>query len=466
MKFHFFVNYSIFIILSALGIFHQVFALHTVDSIPKLSSSSLVSDSLFRIRLPEYLYSFPSVAKPLISKDGKYLYFDVKYSTENIGKELDPDDIWYSELQRDGSWGIPNNFGSNVNSPNSNVLLSLSPNRNTALLAGTFNGSFSLALASLIENQITNITPITITNFAFNRVGRFDAMLAADDSTLILALDTSGKKDLDMYVAFRQGNSTTFSEIISLGKSINTSKAESSPWLAPDLRTLYFSSERTNGFGKSDIYMSKRSGEAWNSWTVPVNLGKTINTEYEDSGISLSASGDTLVYVSADIETGTKGIYFAYIPHEFKFDITSTQKLITEKSNTQAKNFAFQDTLSFTFYFESNSSSLSEIELERLKKICDSVAIFTRSSNITYHVHIESFTDCQGTRSQNQKLALRRAQSIEKILQSRQIHHIFGQSTKDLFVFDEPCNDKNTSASSLQEFRKTVITFVKESSKK
>jgi len=49
-----------------------------------------------------------------------------------------------------------------------------------------------------------------------------------------------------------------------------------SPALTPDGKTMYFASDMPGGFGGSDIYMSKKTG---NAWSKPTNLGKNINSE-------------------------------------------------------------------------------------------------------------------------------------------------------------------------------------------
>ena len=48
--------------------------------------------------------SFADDMLPIVSPDGKTLYFARKRHPENVGDEK-RDDIWYSKLQADGSWG-------------------------------------------------------------------------------------------------------------------------------------------------------------------------------------------------------------------------------------------------------------------------------------------------------------------------------------------------------------------------
>lgn len=58
-----------------------------------------------------------------------------------------------------------------------------------------------------------------------------------------------------------------------MGASIN------SVFLSDDGRSLYFSSDRSGGFGGFDLYVSHFEKD---SWTLPVNLGPEINTPYNE----------------------------------------------------------------------------------------------------------------------------------------------------------------------------------------
>lgn len=89
-----------------------------------------------------------------------------------------------------------------------------------------------------------------------------------------------------------------WSEPQDLGDVINypdAARSTSDPAILGDGRTLFFSSDRPGGFGRMDLWVSQRiDGE----WTLPVNLGPTINTEYGESEPSLTADGQTLYFTS------------------------------------------------------------------------------------------------------------------------------------------------------------------------
>jgi tetratricopeptide (TPR) repeat protein len=81
-----------------------------------------------------------------------------------------------------------------------------------------------------------------------------------------------------------------------LGKPINTTYWEGGACISPDGKTLFFISERKGGYGRADIWMVKRKNKQ--EWDVPVNLGPEINSEFDEVGAFLAPDGKTLFFSS------------------------------------------------------------------------------------------------------------------------------------------------------------------------
>jgi len=66
---------------------------------------------------------------PVISPDGMTLYFVRNFHPENIGyvEGVENQDIWFSELQGDGSWSPAQNMGTPINSVGHNFVSSCMP---------------------------------------------------------------------------------------------------------------------------------------------------------------------------------------------------------------------------------------------------------------------------------------------------------------------------------------------------
>lgn len=82
------------------------------------------------------------------------------------------------------------------------------------------------------------------------------------------------------------------------GKSVPFNSSEYSVGqasLSPDGKTMYFTSDMPGGYGGTDIYKSVREGD---TWSVPVNLGPTVNTEGKEMFPFIDYDGKTLFYAS------------------------------------------------------------------------------------------------------------------------------------------------------------------------
>ena len=74
-----------------------------------------------------------------------------------------------------------------------------------------------------------------------------------------------------------------------LGKHINTGKWTAHPFIAPDESYIIWDSERDDGYGNSDLYITFRQPD--DSWGDAINMGNTINTDGDDGGGKVSPDG-------------------------------------------------------------------------------------------------------------------------------------------------------------------------------
>jgi outer membrane protein OmpA-like peptidoglycan-associated protein len=81
-----------------------------------------------------------------------------------------------------------------------------------------------------------------------------------------------------------------------LGPNINTSFDEQSPFIHPDDSTLYFCSNGWPGLGGMDLFVSHLSKDG--KWQKPVNLGYPINSNGDENGLTLTATGAYAFFAS------------------------------------------------------------------------------------------------------------------------------------------------------------------------
>ena len=82
-----------------------------------------------------------------------------------------------------------------------------------------------------------------------------------------------------------------------LDDAINTEHREFDPYIAPDESMLIFTSNRPEGFGSGDLYVSFRNKDG--NWTKAKNMGERINTPGSEYCAMISPDGQYLFFTSA-----------------------------------------------------------------------------------------------------------------------------------------------------------------------
>jgi OmpA-OmpF porin, OOP family len=253
---------------------------------------------------------------PVITPDGKTLYFVRAGHPKNLGYDIrnEDQDIWYSERNPDGSWGEAKNIGPPMNDELSNALLGITADNTQALVLGYYHNDIRTKNGfSLVEKTKTGwSTPIGLEIEGYDSLykgGQLAASLSSDGKTILLsiAMDAEGK-NYDVFVSHKiPGPGVDWSQFKPL-RGINTTDDEVTPFLAADGRTLYFSSDRPGGYGSFDMYFSKRLDDTWEKWSEPVNMGSSINTPYGDVYFTIPASEEYAYFVSST-ETAQDDIF-------------------------------------------------------------------------------------------------------------------------------------------------------------
>ena len=102
------------------------------------------------------------------------------------------------------------------------------------------------------------------------------------DSTVILYFSSDrpgGLGGMDIWYTIVKPDCSCVSPCINLGTPVNTPGDEITPYYDNEERKLYFSSDWHYGYGGYDVFYSVGSRD---SWQVPQNLGKTLNSPAND----------------------------------------------------------------------------------------------------------------------------------------------------------------------------------------
>lgn len=229
---------------------------------------------------------------PVLTPDGKGLFY-VSRRPDTKGGGINPDDqryfedVYYSKWnETDNEWGDATNDVERLNSDGFDALSYLSPDGETAYL--TINTSVLKQKNTTRSSDICIShkskegrwsTPKPIDNKSINTTF-FDGApsLTADGNTMYFVSDRDGERSRsDIYVVYKTGNKWGTAK--KLPMSVNTKGDETTPFITPDGRYLFYSSNGRKGMGGYDIYVTENLGD---TWSEPKNIGPDFNTVNDD----------------------------------------------------------------------------------------------------------------------------------------------------------------------------------------
>jgi outer membrane protein OmpA-like peptidoglycan-associated protein/Tol biopolymer transport system component len=189
----------------------------------------------------------------------------------------------------------PNNLGQSVNTQHEEYFAALTSDEATLIFTRQIKGKEDFYRSLKINNQWALSTPLSqnINTPEFNEGAQ---CLSPDGQFLFFTGCTrpDGFGRCDIYVSKKEGND--WSKPVNLGFPINTSGWESQPSLSADGKTLYFVSDRKGGFGSYDIWKSTILDDG--KWTMPENMGPNINTLYSEQYPFIHPDGKTFYFSS------------------------------------------------------------------------------------------------------------------------------------------------------------------------
>lgn len=142
------------------------------------------------------------------------------------------------------------------------------------------------------------------------------ASMTPDNKTIYFASNRpGGYGGMDIYKSEKRPDGS-WGKAENLGKAINTRANEDAPFIHPNKKMLFFTTDGHNGMGGNDIYKSELTDGVWSE---PKNMGYPINTTANDNYFTLIADGSR-GYFSSDRKGGSGGqdIYAMDMPENYE----------------------------------------------------------------------------------------------------------------------------------------------------
>jgi outer membrane protein OmpA-like peptidoglycan-associated protein/tetratricopeptide (TPR) repeat protein len=211
----------------------------------------------------------------------------------------------YSDLQPDGTFSEGTEMPPPFNTKGNQGGATLTIDNNTIYYTVCQNNkdntyrNCDIYYSELING---NWTPIRSISDKVNSPMTWEAQpsISSDGKTLYFVSDRPGGiGGYDIFKTVKQDNGS-WSEPINLGTNINSAGNEKSPFIHPDGKTLYFSSDGWPGLGGYDIFYSRLKDDT--VWSKPVNLGYPINSEEDEVGFFVSTDGTKGFFASNKLQ--------------------------------------------------------------------------------------------------------------------------------------------------------------------
>ena len=251
---------------------------------------------------------------PSVSADGSLILFTSRRS-DTEGGEIDEggdfkffEDIYFSEWnEQKGEWSSSRGVYGDVNTATYDAVLSVSPSGDRMFIYKNNRESAGDIFTSAYDRSTEEwIAPEKLSKPVNTSYYEGSVSVTADGERLFFVSERpEGLGQGDIYMSTRKGDN--WSSPKSLGDAINTDFDEKFVFIHPNGKTLYFSSNGHQTMGSYDIFKSEYvNGE----WGVPVNLGYPINTVNEESTFSMTRDNKTL-FIAAEYDDtfGERDLY-------------------------------------------------------------------------------------------------------------------------------------------------------------
>lgn len=252
---------------------------------------------------------------PVVSADESILIFTSKRA-ESTGGLMTEDgqyfeDIYISE-KIDNKWSSPKQISPEVNSAGHEASIGLSADGQQLLIYKDDNGDGNIYISKLDGDRWT--TPKSLGKTVNTKYQEKHASFSADGKAIYFSSDRKdGFGGFDIYVVKKLPNGE-WSEAQNLGKDINTEYNEEGPFMHPDGVTLFFSSQGHSTMGGYDIFFSTRI-ENETSWEEPTNIGFPINSPEDDVFYLPTVDGKRAYYSTCQAEgAGSYDLYMISVP--------------------------------------------------------------------------------------------------------------------------------------------------------
>jgi len=201
----------------------------------------------------------------------------------------------------DFTFGTPTNLGPTVNSPARDLKPSVSADGLSLFFTSTRPGGLGGMDIWVTARETTDDDwgePVNLGS-PVNSTAWETSCISHDGLSLYLSSTRSrgSNANADIWVTTRDTIQSEWDTLTNLGPTVNSSVDQCYLSIAADELSLYFSSNRSGGYGAYDLWVTTRE-TIHDPWGTPENLGPTVNSSVYEVDPSISPDGRILFFTS------------------------------------------------------------------------------------------------------------------------------------------------------------------------
>jgi len=227
---------------------------------------------------------------PVLTIDNSVMFFASRRVAKDANKQISnvtgkyDEDIYIARKDASGKWEAATPFKWNTNQDE--APLYISADGLTLYFCKDVKAQSDIYMSNYVDKVWSNPKPVAEINSGSNETG---VSISADGKYLYFCSDRDGGNGkFDIYQCVKSG--TKWGAPKNLGTALNTSFSETSPYINPNGKTLFFASNGyRDGMGGYDIFYSELKDNG--TWTTPQNMGFPINTTRDDINYYITGGG-------------------------------------------------------------------------------------------------------------------------------------------------------------------------------
>ena len=256
---------------------------------------------------------------PVISSDESVMMFTYRGEKSIGGKQFLPgkpdeengeyyEDIFVTVKDSSGNWAEPQQMGNNINTDGHDACIALSDDGQKLFIFKNLPGDVGAIYMSTLDGKDWS-DPEVMRGDVESGYWEGSVSMSSDGHTIYFSSERpDGFGGKDIYKATLRADGS-WGNIQNLGIAINTESDEDAPFIHPSGGFLIFSSKGHTSMGGYDIFRVDYKDDS--TWTDPYNMGYPINTSGDDIYYVLAADGKRGYYSSG--KPGGNGLQDIYL---------------------------------------------------------------------------------------------------------------------------------------------------------